>query len=200
MERSTTKERLSIALKDLLRKNAMEKITVSDITAKCGMGRQSFYYHFRDKYALLEWIIQNDLETYLSACPRPEDWHIYTLQLLRHILEDKRFYMRVVGSQNELFFHQYSSLLEYQILRIYLDDENKDENIEGRIRFAARFFSYGFAGAMVQWISDGMKTTPEQCIDHLYSIGMNAKNLRALYLRGAKEFTDTPQSSAPDRV
>ena len=180
MEQKQTKERLAQALKKLLATSSMEKITVGQIASACSMGRQSFYYHFKDKYALLEWMIQTDLETYLSPCTSLEEWQVYTLGLLEHILQEKRFYSRVVRGENSLFFRQYSSQLEKQLIRVLIGEEQVTPQVAQRLRFAARFFSYGFAGALVQWIGEGMKISPSQCILHLHQIGMGAGYLQTL--------------------
>jgi len=37
-----------------------EKINVSLICEGCGMNRKSFYYHFRDKYDLVNWIFDTE--------------------------------------------------------------------------------------------------------------------------------------------
>ena len=50
-----TKMIIVSALKKLSLKKPIEKITVSDITAESGLSRQTFYRHFEDKYALLNW-------------------------------------------------------------------------------------------------------------------------------------------------
>ena len=150
MEQRQTKERLGQALKKLLSGSSMERITVGEIAAACGMGRQSFYYHFKDKYALLEWMIQNDLETCLEPCPGLEQWQRYTQQMLEHICREGRFYSRVVSGEPQLF---------------------------------ARFFSYGFAGTLAQWIGEGMKLSPRECILRLHAVGMDGDYL--LNLRSA---------------
>ena len=51
-----TKSALASALKELMETTPFAKITVSDICAKCNMNRKSFYYHFRDKFDLVNWI------------------------------------------------------------------------------------------------------------------------------------------------
>ena len=58
-----TKSALASALKELMETTPFAKITVSDICAKCNMNRKSFYYHFKDKFGLVNWIY--DVE-YLS--------------------------------------------------------------------------------------------------------------------------------------
>ena len=54
-----TKKALAETLKKLLSKNKLNKITIKEITEDCGVNRQTFYYHFKDIYDLLEWIYKN---------------------------------------------------------------------------------------------------------------------------------------------
>ena len=51
-----TKRALSAAMKELMAERPMEKIRIGDIVERCNMNRQSFYYHFKDKYDLVNWI------------------------------------------------------------------------------------------------------------------------------------------------
>ena len=47
-----TKKALAESLKELGSTRILDKITVADITEHCGVNRQTFYYHFNDKYEL----------------------------------------------------------------------------------------------------------------------------------------------------
>ena len=183
MEQRQTKERLGQALKKLLSGSSMERITVGEIAAACGMGRQSFYYHFKDKYALLEWMIQNDLETCLEPCPGLEQWQRYTQQMLEHICREGRFYSRVVSGEPQLFLRQCSAQLEKQLNRVLAGENPPPPLVAQRLQFAARFFSYGFAGTLAQWIGEGMKLSPRECILRLHAVGMDGDYL--LNLRSA---------------
>ena len=51
-----TKKALAEALKELMEEKSFEKINIGDICEKCEMNRKSFYYHFKDKYDLVNWI------------------------------------------------------------------------------------------------------------------------------------------------
>ena len=55
-----TKRAIEQSLKNLLMKKPLTKITISDITADCGMNRMTFYYHFKDIYDLVEWVCLED--------------------------------------------------------------------------------------------------------------------------------------------
>lgn len=52
-----TKQALEASLKHLLLQKPLDKITISDLTKDCGISRMAFYYHFKDIYDLVEWIL-----------------------------------------------------------------------------------------------------------------------------------------------
>ena len=53
MSKATTKFAIAFAFKELLLEKSIDKITINDITEKCGINRQTFYYHFHDIYELI---------------------------------------------------------------------------------------------------------------------------------------------------
>ena len=55
-----TKQALALSLIELMEKVPFEKINVAQICEGCGMNRKSFYYHFRDKYDLVNWIFDTE--------------------------------------------------------------------------------------------------------------------------------------------
>lgn len=55
-----TKKALAGALKELMDTKPFQKISVSDICERCQMNRKSFYYHFKDKYDLMNWIYDTE--------------------------------------------------------------------------------------------------------------------------------------------
>ena len=57
-----TKKELAESLKRLASERLFEHITVGDIVKECGVNRQTFYYHFTDKYELLDWIYNLNLD------------------------------------------------------------------------------------------------------------------------------------------
>ena len=51
-----SKRMLADALRALLRDHWFSEVTVTQICSLCGMSRKNFYYHFKDKYDLVNWI------------------------------------------------------------------------------------------------------------------------------------------------
>ena len=60
-----TKHALAAALKELIAQKPIDKITIHDITERCGIRRQNFYYHFEDVYDLMRWMFQEEA---MSLC------------------------------------------------------------------------------------------------------------------------------------
>ena len=50
----------------LAQKKNIDKITVKELVEKCGISRQSFYYHFRDVMDVMNWSLQQAIEEVLA--------------------------------------------------------------------------------------------------------------------------------------
>lgn len=55
-----TKRALAASLKELMAEQPFDKINVAQICQRCNMNRKSFYYHFKDKYDLVNWIFDTE--------------------------------------------------------------------------------------------------------------------------------------------
>lgn len=61
-----TKRALADSLKELMEEQPFQKINVAQICERCSMNRKSFYYHFKDKYDLVNWIFDTEFITLLK--------------------------------------------------------------------------------------------------------------------------------------
>ena len=55
-----TKQALSEALKAMMKKKPLNKITVRELVEDCGVNRKTFYYHFEDIFSLLKWTLDQE--------------------------------------------------------------------------------------------------------------------------------------------
>ena len=60
-EQTITKQAIVQSFKQLMKNKTFDKISISDITNACYLNRQTFYYHFQDKYELMNWIYYNEI-------------------------------------------------------------------------------------------------------------------------------------------
>ena len=90
-----TKKALAAAMKDLMQQRPFAKINVGDICEACGLGRKSFYYHFRDKYDLVNWIFQTEFIAVAQAGAEEDSWGMLR-ELCRYFYANRDMYKRQV--------------------------------------------------------------------------------------------------------
>lgn len=101
-----TKRALARALKDLMRRQPFEKISVGEICEACEMNRKSFYYHFKDKYDLVEWIFNTEFIDLVKHTPLPDHW-AFLGALCAYLYEERSFYKKVWAFSGQNSFRMY---------------------------------------------------------------------------------------------
>ena len=90
--------RLADSLKVLIRQEPLEKITIKQITDDAGVVRPTFYQHFADKYRLVEWILQKELQVPAEPLLMQGEMPDAVLMYAKKVWESGVFYKRTVAS------------------------------------------------------------------------------------------------------
>src|SRR5574344_282192 len=93
-----TKKKMAEALKKLLEKKPINKITVSEITEACDINRQSFYYHFPDVYFLAGFLFKNDLSDILSKWLETNNWQRAFYEVFNYAIQNKEMVLNTLTS------------------------------------------------------------------------------------------------------
>ena len=166
-----TKKALATSLKKLLSKKELSKITISNITNDCGVNRQTFYYHFKDVYDLLEWIYLNEVIQSMDGKDTYDTWQQGFLSIFEYILDNKEFVKNTYNSISREFFLKFIYNQTKGLLMNIIEEKSKKLNVKEEDKeFIANFYKYGFVGIVQDWIESGMKENPNNIIDKLYSI------------------------------
>lgn len=91
-----TKRKIADCVKRLMRRKEISKITIQDIMDETHMSRQSFYYHFKDIYDVLEWIGLNDFKNQLVG----EDYdslETWGCDLMKVLKQERAFYEKLAN-------------------------------------------------------------------------------------------------------
>ena len=156
----STKKKIADCVRQLMKRKEISKITIGDIMEATGMSRQSFYYHFKDIYDLVEWSCLEDATRALAGKKTYSTWTEGLLQIFEVVYENKPFIMNayrcISREQIENFLFQLTSDLimgvvkeQEQAANTTIPDKDK--------RFIADFYKYSFVGIMLDWIKQGMK-------------------------------------------
>lgn len=102
-----TKRALASALRELMEEVPFDKIQVTHICERCNMNRKSFYYHFRDKYDLLNWIFDTEMISMIRDYTGKEPLEQY-VEILREICnylyKNRDFYRNALKIQGQNSF------------------------------------------------------------------------------------------------
>ncbi|OUP17812.1 dihydroxyacetone kinase transcriptional activator DhaS [Lachnoclostridium sp. An196] len=158
-----TKKALAESMKTLLGTMPFSKISVSDICEVCGMNRKSFYYHFRDKYDLINWIFHT--EFYEAACAKPyEDGWEFILGICKYFYSNHAFYKKAFEITGQNSFRDYFQEILEPILLQYsaemFDFEDPPE-------FFITFISDALIISMIRWLSARSCMEPEEYVRQL---------------------------------
>ncbi|WP_314060373.1 TetR/AcrR family transcriptional regulator C-terminal domain-containing protein [uncultured Vagococcus sp.] len=176
-ESMITKMALGDALIELCHHKRFEKINISDITERCGLNRQTFYYHFTDKYDLLAWLYQERTFKELRGDVRLDNWEGQVCLMLESIQKYHNFYRNTVGADPNTFAIVFGGVTSHLFLELFarLDKEGL-VNLEDR-RFYAKFFSYGCSGVVIEWIQGGAKVSAEAIGHQLFRLAKDTERL-----------------------
>lgn len=165
-----TKRAIAGALKQVCKEKPFDKISISDITAVCGLNRQTFYYHFQDKYDLLSWIYYNENFSGIAENISLDNWNEKIYEMLNKMKMEKNFYINTIKEQEHTFqsylFEMAKALFSEAIFSL---DKNSKLTEEERC-FDSEFYAYGICGVILDWAENGMKTDPRLLAKRLKSL------------------------------
>ena len=163
-----TKRAFASSLKKMLAKRPLEKIRVIDITEDCGVNRQTFYYHFKDIYDLLEWVYTNEATKALGGKKTYETWKQGFKQIFQYILNNKEFVLSTFNSVSREYLERYLYNEVYLLLIGVVEEKAKGIPVREKDKsFIADFYKYACVGIVLDWIKSGRKEESDKIIERL---------------------------------
>jgi hypothetical protein len=161
IQKKDAKRLLAESIMQLAKKKPLEKITVSQITENCMMSRETFYYHFVDKYELINWVYENQvydkhvlgfkgIEPWESTVERSVEW-------VRGFKENQDFIQNALKDTHPNGFHDGLVKCAFRILSAHACCSLGTAQLSKEILFYINIFSHGIVGMSENWLSKGMK-------------------------------------------
>lgn len=155
---SITKRALAQTMKDLMERGPFAKISVGDICEACGMSRKSFYYHFRDKYDLVNWIFNTEFIETVQKSGYEDGWEFLS-DLCAYFYREREFYRSAMAIEGQNSFRDYFCQVITPFMYSFAHDLFSDREDE---QFFATFFSDAFLASIVRWLTKGEPMPPEE--------------------------------------
>lgn len=153
-----TKRALAEAMKELMQQKPMKKISIGDIVKQCNLNRQSFYYHFKDKYDLVNWIYNTEFIVKVKDNLSMSSWD-FLQSLCEFFYENKTFYTNAFKVSGQNSFSEYFIEVMHPMLVVYLKDVFHSD-----VDFFATFFADAIRVSISRWLLEGAKIPPKEFV------------------------------------
>lgn len=181
-----TKNAILEAFTELLKHKSFSKITIQDITDRCGIARMTFYYHFSDIYEMIEWAIEEKMKKAVDSNFTSETWQQGYLAVFEAIRKERTFFQNVFPSLDLRKIETYLNHIAHRFVQSVVDEKKKKIGIsisESSENLICDIYSYAMVGFFLQWISGGMKEEPRLVVTHFCT--MLGGTLEPMLLRAA---------------
>lgn len=157
-----TKKAIAEATKELLREKPINKITVREITDRCELTRNSFYYHYRDIYDVVNFIFEDEVASLVNRYAEQHDWEAGFLSGINFLYENREMIYHIYRTmQHENVDRFLGDLIDGVIFKLIGHTEGAEDAGEESKKIAALVYRSAFQGVIQQWITDDMETSPE---------------------------------------
>ncbi len=158
-EKIGTKEALARSMKSLMTEKSFDRISISDICEGCGLNRKSFYYHFKDKYDLLNWIFYTDFISLAAQSDFTNGWELFCAAC-RFMYRDRAFYRAALRSEGQNSFRDSFRECIQDVASSLFDAELNDKSD----KIAADLISGTFLTIFDVWLGSPDPMEPETFI------------------------------------
>lgn len=157
-----TKQLLAQALKQMLRKKTLEKMTISDLADCCGINRKTFYYHFKDIYDLVDYTVALDFRMALGDNNTYDTWQIGYLDVLKTARTDDSFLLSAFPTLEMEHVGRGLGKMVYDLLINIIEEIADGMDVDEKDkRLIADFYQHAIIGVTIDWLRGGMQEEPE---------------------------------------
>lgn len=166
-----TKKAITDTFIGLLNEKRLDRITVKDIVAKCGVSRKTFYYYFDDIYDLLEKYLDEMKQEAVMKIKDTRSFEAELLKLADFVMNNKKAVYHIYNSvsRDKLEDYLYESALTV-INEIITDRFSSIAYPKEDIEIISMVCTNAFTSCVIRWIKEGMTADFENTIKRIASL------------------------------
>lgn len=174
-----TRKLIMEAFIELAMKKEFKDITIKDIATVATVNRATFYYHFQDKYDLLEKVLSEDIMTeVIQDLHTHEELNEETIQtIFLSLIKFQTSIRNQCQRSYEAFTPKIASMLKYELQVVFTKWAQKQWPTENKseLEVGAVMLSWSLYGAAMHWMQHE-KTSPEQYVQYVMLFIKNSMN------------------------
>lgn len=163
IKKKTAKEIIAESFKDVAQSKNINKITVKDITLNCGYSPATFYREFKDKYDLISWIHERDVEDIMGQIGADYKWN-QTLYDGAYDYENNRdYYINLFKNTSDYnAFEKCMTDIHYRHLKKCVMKHLSEIELTNELDLYMRIYCMGTVKFCREWILGGVAATPRE--------------------------------------
>ncbi|MER1996539.1 MAG: TetR-like C-terminal domain-containing protein [Arthrobacter sp.] len=186
---------LAAALKERLRSEPLDRVTVTELVRDCGLTRQAFYYHFPDFQHLAVWVFEREVARQVRALAAEVGWADGLVRLMLYLRENRSATLGVLNGVGQpglerFLFRQMRPITEAVV------DQDGGGPADPRDRvLVVDFYTSAVLAVILRWVADGMPEHPYKVVGDLEIMlhGAVHESVRRLNARAAPRAAKRPR-------
>lgn len=155
---SLTRKAIIQAFAQLLDERPLSKITVKDIVDRCGINRNTFYYHFEDIPALIEAISKAEMDMLVEKHAKVDSMEDCLMIAVDYIQKKRRAVLHLYNSsKRDLYERELMSICHY-VVETYFDHRLEGQKCDPADReILVRSYRCWCFGLLMDWLDGGLQ-------------------------------------------
>ena len=161
-----TKREIKNTFLEMLEEMPLNQITVKALVEKCGINRNSFYYHYQDIPALIEEIVTEDADEIIRSYSTIDSMQTGLKAVMDFVSSKRKAILHIFNSVNRDIFEQHLwKVCEYVVKQYLTPILTKGGLSEFDQEIAIKFYKCECFGFAIDWLNNGMEDEAEVMID-----------------------------------
>ncbi|KRM24503.1 dihydroxyacetone kinase transcriptional activator DhaS [Latilactobacillus graminis] len=162
----TTQQKIVTVFKQLMIEQPFNKISVTAIMHQAGIRRQTFYDYFSDKYALLDWIYEQEIGVYIDDNLNYIHWTQVLVQLFNYFDANRDFYQNALSIKGQNAFELHFIHHVHQLINRIIQDLADAHHITLSTDYRAFLLNF-LSNALVAYTADWLRSRHPQPVSKI---------------------------------
>lgn len=154
---SLTKREFARVMKELMTRTSFAKISVGDICKASGISRKTFYYHFQDKFDLVNWTFYTEFVQVIQKSQPVDEWS-FLRDLCAYLHGNRQYYLHAFDMEGPNAFKAYFASFFTPIVDDMMQSAFSNSTYQA---LYVTFFIDAFVMAIERWLRSGQMGTDD---------------------------------------
>lgn len=136
----------------LLSEKSFDKIRVQELVERCGISRNTFYYHYSDIYDMIQKMMDREIER-MNLLRQPESFEEGLLCAIQLVVQYKKAFANLLNSQGRGMIEKYLDTVSDTFIEKHFEIHMRGKALSKADKeMLIEIYGAGLKGIMLRWI------------------------------------------------